>query len=45
MSLFKYFPTLIGLCSIPFIIHPIDHFVDYFMDNTYRKLFNQKNEE
>ena len=29
-------PTLVGLASIPFIIHPIDHFVDYLMDNSIR---------
>lgn len=35
-----YAPTVIGLATIPFIIHPIDHAVDYFMDSTYRKLFS-----
>ncbi|XP_011058329.1 PREDICTED: mitochondrial fission process protein 1 [Acromyrmex echinatior] len=29
--------TLIGLISIPFIIHPIDHAVEGAMDVTYRK--------
>lgn len=29
--------TLIGLVSIPFIIHPIDHAVEDAMDVTYRK--------
>ncbi|XP_018364288.1 PREDICTED: mitochondrial fission process protein 1 [Trachymyrmex cornetzi] len=29
--------TLIGLISIPFIIHPIDHAVEGAMDITYRK--------
>ena len=33
-----YGPTVIGLATIPFIIHPIDHAVDYLMDNTLRKL-------
>ncbi|XP_061396955.1 mitochondrial fission process protein 1 [Musca vetustissima] len=33
----KYLPTAFGLTSIPFIIPPIDHSVDYLMDNTYRK--------
>ena len=32
-----YGPTAIGLSAIPFIIHPIDDAVDYFMDNTFRK--------
>lgn len=29
--------TLVGLVSIPFIIHPIDHAVEKTMDVTYRK--------
>lgn len=33
-----YSPTLIGLTAIPFIIHPIDDFVTYAMDNTVRKI-------
>lgn len=33
----KWGPTAIGLLAIPFIIHPIDHGVDYVMDETYRK--------
>lgn len=33
----KWGATLIGLASIPLIIHPIDRCVDYAMDNTYRK--------
>lgn len=33
----KWAPTLVGLASIPFIIHPIDQGVDVLMDNTYRK--------
>lgn len=33
----KWTPTLIGLISIPFIIHPIDHAVDQVMDVSYRK--------
>ena len=33
-------PTVIGLASIPFIVHPIDNFVDFVMDNTYRKYLN-----
>lgn len=32
----KWSPTLVGLSAIPFIIHPIDHAVDYFMDTTFR---------
>ncbi|ESO02423.1 hypothetical protein HELRODRAFT_155821 [Helobdella robusta] len=33
----KWTVTAIGLGSIPFIIHPIDKFVDYLLDNTLRK--------
>uniref|UniRef100_A0A336M407 Mitochondrial fission process protein 1 n=1 Tax=Culicoides sonorensis TaxID=179676 RepID=A0A336M407_CULSO len=33
----KFVPTLIGLASIPLIIHPIDRGVDELMDKTYRK--------
>ena len=30
-------PTFIGLATIPFIIHPIDHAVDHLFDSTLRK--------
>lgn len=33
----KWTVTAIGLSAIPFIIHPIDHFVDFLLDNTLRK--------
>ena len=32
----KSLPTAIGLISIPFIIHPIDNFVSFAMDNSLR---------
>lgn len=32
----------IGLCSIPLIIHPLDHLTDYLMDNTIRRFYNDK---
>ncbi|CAL8087162.1 unnamed protein product [Orchesella dallaii] len=35
----KWTTTAIGLGCIPFIVHPIDKFVDYFMDNTFRVAF------
>ena len=38
LSLMRFGPTGVGLGAIPFIIHPIDHGVDYLMDNTYRKM-------
>lgn len=31
-------PTMVGLGTIPLIIHPIDAFVDWAMDNTIRKI-------
>lgn len=36
-GVWKFIPTVIGLASIPMIIHPIDRAVDELMDNTYRK--------
>jgi mitochondrial fission process protein 1 len=33
----QWIPTIIGLVSIPIIIHPIDTTVDYLLDNTIRK--------
>ena len=35
----RWAPTAIGISAIPFIIHPIDNFVDYAMDNTLRKVW------
>lgn len=32
----KWITTAIGLSSIPFIVKPIDHMVDYAMDRTFR---------
>lgn len=41
LSTFKRFtPVALGLLSIPFIIHPIDHGTEYVMDRTVRKLYN-----
>ncbi|KAK2159279.1 hypothetical protein LSH36_155g03005 [Paralvinella palmiformis] len=36
----KWTVTLIGLGSIPFIIKPIDHFVDWLLESTLRKWFS-----
>ncbi|XP_076760011.1 mitochondrial fission process protein 1 [Xylocopa sonorina] len=33
----RWVPTIIGLASIPFIIHPIDNIVEQTMNVTYRK--------
>uniref|UniRef100_A0A6B2LMH5 Mitochondrial fission process protein 1 n=1 Tax=Arcella intermedia TaxID=1963864 RepID=A0A6B2LMH5_9EUKA len=30
------YPTIVGLCSIPLIVHPIDSLVNLFVDNTYK---------
>jgi len=38
----KWTTTAIGLASIPFIVKPIDHGVDYMMDKTIRKVLNPK---
>lgn len=46
-----YIPVVVGLISVPFIIHPIDHFTDFLMNNSIRKLYheyikdNNKNEK
>ena len=32
----KSFPVMMGLMCIPMIIHPIDHSVEWFMNNTLR---------
>lgn len=34
-------PTALALFSIPLIIHPLDHFTDFAMDNTLRKFYSQ----
>ena len=36
MVLRKFAPTVIGLGSIPLIIHPVDNFVHWGLDNTLR---------
>lgn len=38
----KWTTTAIGLGSIPFIVKPIDHGVDFMMDKTIRKVLNPK---
>jgi len=38
----KFLPTIIGLGSIPFIIHPLDHITDFVMDKTIRPLYKNK---
>jgi len=40
-----WLPTLIGLSSIPFIIHPLDHATDFAMDNTVRRLYRNENKK
>lgn len=38
----RYGATILGLSSIPFIIHPFDRLTDYLMDKSYRKCFSNK---
>ena len=38
----KFGPTILGLSSIPFIIHPLDHATDIAMDYTLRKTYSHK---
>lgn len=38
----RFGPTVIGLLSIPFIIHPIDHATDIAMNATIRRFYNYK---
>ena len=38
LAITTWLPTAMGLGSIPLIIHPIDHFVDVLMDNSFRKV-------
>ena len=35
----RFGPTCFGLAIIPFIIHPLDHFTDFAMDNSLRKTY------
>ena len=35
----KMLPVTAGLCTIPFIVQPIDHGVDLLMNHTFRKVF------
>ena len=35
----RYGPTALGALSIPFIIHPLDHFTDWAMDRSLRTLY------
>ena len=35
-------PVILGLGSIPFIIHPLDHFTEFVMNKTIRKIYGHK---
>ena len=37
----KWLPVSIGLMTIPFIVKPVDHGVEYAMDQTVRKVITQ----
>ncbi len=41
-KLVKYAPTVSALCLIPFVVHPLDHFTDWAMDNTFRQYYSYK---
>lgn len=43
LNIIRWAPTISALCLIPFIVHPLDHFTDWAMDNSYRKYVNFKN--
>jgi fission process protein 1 len=38
----KWLPVICGLGSIPFIIHPLDHFTELVMDKSIRKIYGHK---
>jgi mitochondrial fission process protein 1 len=38
----EYAPTVLGLASIPFVVGPIDHGVEYVLDNTIRTLYDKE---
>jgi fission process protein 1 len=40
-----WLPTAVGLACIPFIIKPIDHGVDWFMDTCCRPFYQQQKEK
>ena len=42
IKVIKYSPTITALCLIPFIVHPLDHFTDWAMDESFRKYVNYK---
>ena len=42
VKIVKFAPTVTALCLIPFIVHPLDHFTDYLLDNSFRKYINYK---
>ena len=37
----KFLPTVLGIASIPFIIHPLDHFTEWAMDKSIRNLYKK----
>jgi len=41
----KWLPTVIGLGSIPLIVQPIDHSVDYALDHSTRQLWKEQANE
>jgi len=41
-KLSKFLPTALGIISIPFIIHPLDHGTEWVMDKTIRTFYFNK---
>lgn len=41
-KLARFGPVGLGLFSIPYIIHPLDHFTEYLMDISIRKFYSHK---
>ena len=41
----RFLPSILGIASIPFIIHPLDELADLVMDNTLRKIYDLSIEE
>ena len=39
----RWIPVMIGIGTIPFIVHPIDHGTTKFLDCTLRRIYTIKN--
>lgn len=45
LSVRKWTTTAVGLSTIPFIITPIDRSVDFLLDSSLRKIYNEEEEQ